>query len=216
MSPGWIPFKKAISLPVGPLGSTGGGSGLKNDLSLRLSREERHLLSFLFVPPPTAFGPLLSTTTTHRWHQPNTLVAWVAEAFADVHVLKVEYRPGRAAKLKLVLDTEAGIGVDTCSRIHKALRAQLETENALDDNLSVEVTSPGVEWPLTEAWQFPRHVGRKLQVETNDGTTHHGQLLAADANTLTLNLPDPQNAKATRSVELPLAELVTAQVELPF
>jgi ribosome maturation factor RimP len=45
-----------------------------------------------------------------------------------------------------------------------------------DTPFTFEISSPGADKPLTDIRQFPKHVGRNFEVETNDGESFKGKL----------------------------------------
>jgi len=80
---------------------------------------------------------------------------------------ELEYSPGRGhGLLRLYIDAGAGITVDDCERVSRALSEVLDAEDPIPGQYTLEVSSPGLERPLRTARQFERFVGEAVYVET--------------------------------------------------
>ena len=101
---------------------------------------------------------------------------------------ELEWVPGRNGMLRLYLDAEAGITVDDCERVSRAVSEVLDREDPIPGEYTLEVSSPGLERPLRSAEQFARYVGETVFVELaapQDGRRRYkGRLLAAGEATI--------------------------------
>ena len=80
---------------------------------------------------------------------------------------ELEYSPGRGnGFLRLYIDAEAGITLDDCERVSRAVSEVLDAEDPVPGQYTLEVSSPGLERPLRTAQQFARFVGETVFVET--------------------------------------------------
>ncbi len=61
-----------------------------------------------------------------------------------------------------------GIEVDDCARISTALSATLDVEDPIEGNYALEVSSPGVDRPLTRLGDFDDWTGYEAKLETRD------------------------------------------------
>ena len=59
---------------------------------------------------------------------------------------------------------EGGIGMEACATLNRRLAAKLDNETALGDNYTLEVSSPGLDRPLTGYRDLRRVLGREVQV----------------------------------------------------
>jgi ribosome maturation factor RimP len=101
----------------------------------------------------------------------------------------LECTPGTGSGLvRLYLDAEAGITVEDCARVSRAVSEVLDAEDPIPGEYTLEVSSPGLERPLRTAGQFGRFVGETVFVELaqpQDGRRRFlGLLAAADATTI--------------------------------
>jgi len=87
----------------------------------------------------------------------------------DVHVLGASASDqGRNPLVTVVVDTPSGITIDEIAEISRILRKDAGIAQHLDTtDFRIEVTSPGVKAGFKEPWQFPRHIGRRLNVYLN-------------------------------------------------
>jgi ribosome maturation factor RimP len=71
-------------------------------------------------------------------------------------------------KVLLVVDGDAGITIDECAELSRHLAKALDEGNLIEDNYLLEVTSPGVDQPLSLKRQYQKNIGRTLKVKTAD------------------------------------------------
>ncbi len=115
-------------------------------------------------------------------------------------------------ELRLLVDTDAGIRLHECTALHYRLRDELTARGLLDDDCSLEVSSPGVGKPLRHVRQYPQNVGRSLEIELHDGSRLNARLLAFANQTLTVQPLQPSSEKAGlaasgATLELPLERI---------
>lgn len=69
----------------------------------------------------------------------------VREDFSDRHIsLKsIEIKRGRSIMIKIFLDRENGITIDDLSDFHKEFQLILQAESIWNDDLQMQVSSPG-------------------------------------------------------------------------
>jgi ribosome maturation factor RimP len=80
---------------------------------------------------------------------------------------ELEYSPGRGnGFLRLYIDAAAGITLDDCERVSRAVSEVLDSEDPIPGQYTLEVSSPGLERPLRTAEHFARFVGETVSVET--------------------------------------------------
>ncbi len=84
---------------------------------------------------------------------------------------------GRRRILRVVVDAVGGVGVDDMALVSHTLSAKLDSSRIMGDvPYTLEVTSPGVERPLTEPRHWQRAVGRVVST----GLAHSGVDESAD------------------------------------
>ena len=107
--------------------------------------------------------------------------ARLAEAEPDVEVLLAEVVGGQ--KVRLFIDHPKGVTLELCERITSHLAA-------LRERYALEVSSPGIERPLTKPEHFRRFVGRRARVRTRGDhqgrRSFTGELLDATDDAITV------------------------------
>ena len=121
---------------------------------------------------------------------------------------------GRRLLVRVLVDVDGGITLDGVATVSQAVSDSLDESDVLgDDPYTLEVSSPGVDRPLTLPRHWRRNVGRLVAVTLTDGTRTTGRLTAVDDVEATLET-DTKGRKATRT--LALADVARAVVEVEF
>lgn len=79
---------------------------------------------------------------------------------------------GQSRILRVFIDKEGdeGVSIDDCSRVSRGLDLVLDVEDLVPGGTyNLEVSSPGLERRLTQAWHFQKAVGEKVQLQLNKG-----------------------------------------------
>ncbi|MEM7368821.1 MAG: ribosome maturation factor [Bacteroidota bacterium] len=103
-----------------------------------------------------------------------------------VFVVDIQLKEGKATTLLIKVDTDQGISLDQCARISRALGAELEENEWIDVAYRLEVSSPGVGYPLKLHRQYLQNIGRKLRIIQTDLTEVRGKLGEVTETSLTL------------------------------
>jgi ribosome maturation factor RimP len=120
----------------------------------------------------------------------------------------------KGATLQIMIDRADGrpTGVEDCATLSRALSAVLDVEDPIATGYTLEVSSPGIDRPLTRPKDFVRWAGHVARLETTapiDGRRRFkGTLLGIDGDTVKLRLEDGVEAA------LPLGSVARAKLEL--
>ena len=88
---------------------------------------------------------------------------------------------GKRRQLRVVVDQDGGISLDTVAAVSTAVAAQLDDSDAMGGSPYVlEVTSPGVDRPLTAPRHWRRNRTRLVKVATAEATALEGRLVEID------------------------------------
>jgi ribosome maturation factor RimP len=96
---------------------------------------------------------------------------------------------GRARTLRITVDREGGVDLDTIAQASQAVSPVLDRAKELAGPYLLEVTSPGVERPLRRPEHFRRAIDETVAVKyrTSTGAQRvHGVLVASDDDTCTV------------------------------
>lgn len=117
--------------------------------------------------------------------------------------IQVAGRRGGRIKVTILLDSDTGISIDECATISRQLGNDMEEQHLFDDApFTLEVSSPGVDFPLTFARQYKRNIGRQLAVTLANGEQHRGTLVSADDAGIVLDIIPEAVSKTKQKKEL--------------
>jgi ribosome maturation factor RimP len=93
---------------------------------------------------------------------------------------------GRRSVLRVIVDRDGGVDLDAVAEISRAVSAALDATDELGGSPYVlEVTSPGVDRPLTAPRHWRRNIGRLVRAGDRSG-----RIVAADKDGVTLDAGD--------------------------
>jgi ribosome maturation factor RimP len=117
---------------------------------------------------------------------------------------------GKRRLLRVVVDRDGGVGLDAVAEISTAVSKELDDSDAMGGAPYVlEVTSPGVDRPLTEPRHWRRATGRLVKASLRDGSAVQGRVAGVGDDSVTLDV----DGTATR---LGWAELAGGRVQVEF
>ncbi|MEW9547830.1 ribosome maturation factor RimP [Nonomuraea sp. NPDC050783] len=88
---------------------------------------------------------------------------------------------GRRRVLRVIVDRDGGVSLDDVADVSQAVSAALDDDDAMGQTAyTLEVSSPGVDRPLTEPRHWRRAARRLVKAELRDGTVVEGRITAAD------------------------------------
>jgi ribosome maturation factor RimP len=84
-------------------------------------------------------------------------------------LVRVRLMSGKSTILQIMADKpEGGIEVDDCAEISQAVSAILDVEDPILDEYTLEVSSPGIDRPLTRLKDFEMFEGYEAKIETTE------------------------------------------------
>jgi ribosome maturation factor RimP len=82
-------------------------------------------------------------------------------------LVRLRLMGGKRATLQIMAERpEGGIEVEDCARISRAVSAVLDVEDPISGEYNLEVSSPGIDRPLTRPKDFERYEGYEVKLET--------------------------------------------------
>ncbi len=133
-----------------------------------------------------------------------------------LEILKVSLGGGgRRQTLKVVVDKAGGVSADSLTRISRGLALQMDAEDLIKGAYMLEVTSPGLDWPLQSEADFRRHQGEWIKVSLIEGTSLEGRNLGpversdddSDADVCFTLLIEEKKAKDNHEEVISMAEV---------
>ncbi len=88
---------------------------------------------------------------------------------SGMELVDVEYRPEHGRNtLRLYIDKPGGITLDDCSNVSRELGTILDVKDIIPASYDLEVSSPGIDRPLTREKDFKNFAGKMVKVQTKD------------------------------------------------
>ncbi|GHF33685.1 ribosome maturation factor RimP [Seohaeicola zhoushanensis] len=95
----------------------------------------------------------------------------VSPAIEDLgfELVRIRLMSGKSTTLQIMADKPGGgIEVDDCAAISNAVSAILDVEDPILDEYTLEVSSPGIDRPLTRLKDFDDYEGYEAKIETSE------------------------------------------------
>ncbi len=109
----------------------------------------------------------------------------------------VEYvKEGKDFFLRAYIDKDGGVNIDDCVNVSRALEAELDREDYIQEAYTLEVSSPGLTRQLKKTNDFVRCTGRRIDVKTfqpvKGSKEFEAVLTGADDEKITVMIQDEE------------------------
>lgn len=110
-------------------------------------------------------------------------------------LVRLRLMGGKTNTLQIMAERpEGGIEVDECAEISTAVSAVLDVEDPLTDQYILEVSSPGIDRPLTRMKDFETFEGYEAKLETADMVAGRkrfkGELAGVEGDEVLINIEE--------------------------
>ncbi len=112
-------------------------------------------------------------------------------------------------KVLIFIDGDNGVSIDQCGRISRQVGEEIEEEDFMVGKYTLEVSSPGLDFPIVLHRQYVKNIGRNLEVETNGGDKVEGELLEVSKDAIVLR-------QKTENQSLEFEEIKQSKVKVSF
>ena len=137
-------------------------------------------------------------------------------------LVRVQVMGTETPTVQIMADRADGIGftVEDCEQVSRLLSAVLDVEDPIDSAWTLEVSSAGIDRPLTRTKDFVRYAGFDAKVELNfpgpgGRKRYAGKLLGADAETVRLKSEKDEEVELKRA-DIRKAKLVLTDALIAF
>ena len=128
----------------------------------------------------------------------------------DINVVS----PGQHRIVTVIVDGESALNLDQVTVASKLVSELLDEASFMGETpFTLEVTSPGIDRPLTLPRHFAKNADRLLKVTKTDGEVVTGRILSNTEVDVTLTVTEKKDVK---QVTITLADIKRAQVEIEF
>ncbi|OBH05270.1 ribosome maturation factor RimP [Mycobacterium sp. E3247] len=135
-----------------------------------------------------------------------------ARAGYEIEDVVVDART-RPPRITVIADGDKALDLDTIATLSHSASALLDGLDDLGDRYVLEVSSPGVDRPLTTEKHFRRARGRKVDVVLVDGSRLTGRIGETSGDAVALVVRAGRDYRLRR---IPLADIAKAVVQVEF
>ncbi|CAB4574601.1 MAG: ribosome maturation factor RimP [Actinobacteria bacterium] len=126
----------------------------------------------------------------------------------DVEDIEIR-KTGNRQLVRIILDKDGGIAMDEVAAATRAISDALDEVTELAAPFTLEVTSPGVDRPMTLPRHWRRNIGRLVRIELANSAPVEGRIIAATDAGVTLQVKQAQR-------EFALTQISRAIVQVEF
>jgi len=116
---------------------------------------------------------------------------------------------GKDGVLRVFIDSDEGIGLEDCETVSRQISTLLDVEDPIPGRYSLEVSSPGLDRPLTKAAHFRRFAGEdvriKLSVPLEGRRNFRGAICAVNDDSVEVEVDGEKH-------RLPIAKIASARL----
>jgi ribosome maturation factor RimP len=117
---------------------------------------------------------------------------------------------GKRRLLRVAVDKDGGVTLDDIAEATKEVSRLLDETDVMGVHpYTLEVTSPGVDRPLTHPRHWRRNAGRLVKVSCRDGSTVTGRITGSDDEAASLDVDGTERRVA-------FADVAKAKVQIEF
>jgi len=134
----------------------------------------------------------------------------------DLFLVSAKLQPNGV--LIILVDGDNGIGIAECVQISRYVGFKLEEEDVIKTAYNLEVSSPGIDTPLTMPRQYTKNIGRNLAIKMEDGSKREGKLNSLTEATILIEEQIKQKGKKAEVIEsvISLDKITETKVLISF
>jgi ribosome maturation factor RimP len=134
----------------------------------------------------------------------------------DIFLIEIKVKP--INNIKIYLDADAGLGIERCIKINRALYKIMEEMGFFPEgDFSLEVSSPGIGEPLKQHRQYIKNKGREVEVVLTDDNKITGKLIEVSEENITVETMEGKGKKLVISnVDILFSNIKQTKVLIKF
>jgi ribosome maturation factor RimP len=112
-------------------------------------------------------------------------------------IVDVSVKPGN--KITVLMDSDKGIVVADCVAVSRHIENSLDREV---EDFSLEVSSPGLDYPLKINRQYKKNIGRQVSAVTKEGNKIIGKLISVNDNDIVIETKSTERVEGKKGKQL--------------
>ncbi|MDA7429960.1 ribosome maturation factor RimP [Primorskyibacter aestuariivivens] len=161
----------------------------------------------------------MSNTLIAKTSLDRRLAEIIAPVIEDMgfELVRIRLMSGKTQTLQIMAERPGGgIEVDECAEISNAVSATLDVEDPILDAYTLEVSSPGIDRPLTRLKDFETFEGYEAKLETNELIDNRrrfrGELAGVEGDEVLINVDGSSENTETITLGLKFDWLADAKL----
>ncbi len=118
-------------------------------------------------------------------------------------------------KITILLDTDQGISIDQCGEVSRKIDKRLD--ELIEDAYVLEVSSPGIETPLTQPRQYLKNIGKAIKIIDLEGNELKGTINESSDKAVIIL---PEKKKKDKTIPEPISisfdKIKAANIQVSF
>jgi len=109
-------------------------------------------------------------------------------------------------------DSENGITLGQCTDLARQIQDELDMDAAIQQNYRLNVSSPGLDRPLSLDWEFQKNIGKNLKIQVREDETSReylGELISWDKETIKIEFNGDTKL-------IPRKQIIKAKIKLQW
>lgn len=146
-------------------------------------------------------SPLFSYYIMDKLTQLKEIIAKeITDYFQNTNLFLVDVKVLSNGKIEIYADgNTANITIDECVQISRHIYHFLEEKNLMNDNISLDVSSPGMDEAFKVPQQYQKQLNKAVDVVLKNGMKISGELVAANENEI--KIKEVIKIKKTTNIE---------------
>ena len=99
----------------------------------------------------------------------NELINIIEPFLEDGQILMDINHDVRGNFIRIIVDSERVLTLDDTAKLTRSIKNDIESLSEIPDGVRIEVSTPGLDWSLSEPFQYKKNLNRKLEVVYVDG-----------------------------------------------
>lgn len=131
----------------------------------------------------------------------------------------VDIRIKPTNNIKVFIDGDAGVTIETLVQYNRRLYRQLEESGLFPGgDFSLELSSPGLDEPLRLHRQYRKNIGREVEIVKKDGIRIEGVLTGVEESEIRVEEQKGKNKKNREVVthQIPFDHIKTTKIQIKF
>ncbi len=123
-------------------------------------------------------------------------------------------------KVIIIIDGDMAATIEDCAILSRTLSAKLDEGEIISENYTLEVTTPGVDFPLKLKRQYKKHIGRGFKITLSDKSEVKGKLIGFNDGSVEIEFEVKADKKSKKvemkTMEIPFEMIDKALVQISF